>query len=98
MRYSSIDLQKKIKFIPVINIGVFFLAAINCRKTSNPIIAGVKLLAISACCMLLTTFLWSLLTLIFPRLEDLFFLCSIYTGPLCMSLGLIKFQEKELNT
>ena len=40
------------------------------------------------------TFLGGILSSLFPQLKNLFFLCSIYIGPVCMSHGLIKLQEK----
>lgn len=94
MRYISTELQRRIMFIPVVNLGNFFIAVINCRKTSKPTAMGFKVGVRSICTLFPITFFWGILSALFPPLESLFFLCSIYTGPVCMSYGLIKLQEK----
>ena len=97
MNYISTELQRRIMFIPIVNLGNFFIAVLNCRKTSNPTLMGFKVGFRAVCVCLPVTLLWSALSAVFPQLKDLFYLCSIYIGPVCLSYGLIKLQEKEFS-
>ena len=95
MNYISTDLQKRIMFIPLINLGNFFIAGINCLKSSSPTAMGFKVLVCVFCTVFPITFIGGLLSSLLPQLEALFFLATIYAGPVCMSYGLIKLQEKS---
>ena len=97
MKRISTELQRRIMFIPVVNLGNFFIAVLNCRKASNPTAMGFKVGLRVVCTLLPITLLGSVSSALFPQLEDLFYLSSIYVGPICMSYGLIKLQEKEFN-
>ena len=97
MKYISTELQRNIMFIPLVNLGNFFIAVLNCRKTSRPNVMGLKIGVRTFCILFPITFFWGMLSALFPQLESLFFLCSIYTGPVCMSYGLIKLQEKHFS-
>ncbi len=94
MKYISTELQRRIMFIPLVNLGNFFIAALNCRKTSRPAAMRFKVMVCAACMAVPVALLWGGLSALFPQLEDLFYLCCIYTAPVCMSYGLIKLQEK----
>lgn len=94
MNHISTELQRRIMFIPVVNLGNFFIALLNCRKTSNPTAMGFKVGIRVVCIFLPVSLFWGVLSALLPQLEDLFYLCCIYTGPVCMSYGLIKLQEK----
>lgn len=94
MKHISTELQRRIMFIPVVNLGNFFIAVLNCRKTSRPTAMGFKVGVRAVCATLPVALFWGILAALFPQLEDLFYLCCIYTGPICMSYGLIKLQEK----
>ena len=94
MKYITTEVQRRIMFIPVLNLCNFFIAVLNCRKASNPTAMGFKVGIRTFCILLPITFLGGILSSLFPQLENFFFLCSIYIGPVCMSHGLIKLQEK----
>jgi hypothetical protein len=94
MKYISTEVQRHIMFIPGLNLCNFFIAVLNCRKASDPTAMGFKVGIRTFCILLPITFLGGILSSLFPQLENLFFLCSIYIGPVCMSHGLIKLQEK----
>lgn len=94
MKHISTEAQRRIMFIPLVNFCNFFIAVLNCRKAANPTNLGFKVGVCTVCILLPITFLSSVLTAKFPQLEDLFFLGTIYVGPLCLSYGLIKLQER----
>ena len=94
MKYISTEVQRKIMFIPVLNLGNFFIAVLNCRKASRPNAMGLKVGIRIFCILLPISFLGGMLSALFPQLESVFFLSTIYIGPVCMSHGLIKLQEK----
>lgn len=96
MNYISTELQRRIMFIPVVNFGNIFIAFLNCTRSPRPVLMGSKVGIRFTCSVLPVCIFWSILSVLFPQLEELFWLCFIYTGPLCMSYGLIKLQEKEL--
>ena len=93
MNGISVEIQRKIMFIPVVNLGNFFIAVLNCRKTSNPTAMGFKVGGLALCILFPIAFFWGMLSALLPQLKDLFSLCCIYTAPVCMSYGLIKLQE-----
>lgn len=95
MNYISTELQRRIMFIPLLNLGNFFIAAYNCRQTSHPVAMNFKLCVRAFCMAVPVSLFWSILSSLLPQLEDLFWLCCIYTAPLSMSYGLIKLKEKE---
>ena len=94
MNYISTEMQRRIMFIPLVNLGNFFIAVLNCRKTSKPTAMGFKVGVRALCILFPITFFWGMLSVLLPQLEDVFSLCCIYTAPVCMSYGLIKLQEK----
>lgn len=96
MKLISTETQRRIMYIPFVNITNFFIAAYNCGKAANPISMKFKAMICVVCHLLPLSFLWSLLSAWFPQQEHLFFLCAIYTEPLVMSWVLIKFQHKYL--
>lgn len=95
MTYISTNVQKKIMYIPFVNITNFFVAVHNCGKAQNPGKMKLRCFGFALCSLIPFTFLCSILSRLFPVLEDFFFLFAIYTGPLIMSYGLIRIQEKK---
>ena len=96
MNYISTDLQRRIMFIPIVNFGNCFIAAINCFKSPRPAAMGFQLGIRFFCYAFPITFFWGILSAVLPQLEDLFYLCCLYSAPLFISYGLIKWQEKVL--
>lgn len=94
MKYISTEVQRHIMFIPVLNLCNFFVAVLNCRKASRPSAMGVKVGIRTFCILLPISLLGGMLSAVFPQFESIFFLITIYIGPVCMSHGLIKLQEK----
>lgn len=94
MKYISTEVQRRIMLIPVLNLGNFFIAVLNCRKASRPNAMGLKVGICTFCIFLPIAFLGGMLSALFPQLENVFYLSTIYIGPVCMSYGLIKLQEK----
>lgn len=94
MKYISTELQRRIMFIPMINLGNFLIAVLNCRKTSKPTAMGFRVGIRALCIVLPISLLGGMLSALFPQFENIFFLIAIYIGPVCMSHGLIKLQEK----
>lgn len=95
MKYITTEVQRRIMFIPVLNLCNFFLAVLNCRKTSKPTVMGVSVGICAFCIVLPISLLSGILSTLFPQFENIFFLITIYIGPVCMSHGLIKLQEKH---
>ena len=94
MNYISTAIQRRLMFIPIVNLGNFFIAVLNCRKTSRPTTMGFRVGVCTVCCAFPIAFLCGILSALFPQLKDLFSLCCIYTAPVCISFGLIRLQEK----
>lgn len=93
---DSIETQKKIMYIPIVNVGVLFLCLYNCLQRRITDKQTMKLFFYVLRYALPVGLLWMCLSKALPSLEWLFGLCTMYLTPLAMSYGLIKYQENEL--
>ena len=96
MSYISAKTQRKLMFIPLVNVLNFFIALHNAGKSPDPRKMRFQICVTVVCCLLPFTFLCSLLMRVFPSAEDIISLCAIYLGPIILSYGCINVQEKEL--
>ena len=94
MRYISTETQRKIMLIPLVNMANIFI----CLNNNIYMHANTKLVLKSLvylfCYTLPVGFLWMLICSIVPAMADILYPLMMYVMPLCMSYGLIKYQEK----
>jgi len=94
MRYISTETQRKIMLIPLVNMANIFI----CLNNNIYMHANTKLVLKSLvylfCYTLQVGFLWMLICSIVPTMADILYPLMMYVMPLCMSYGLIKYQEK----
>ena len=96
MKRMPIETQKKLMYIPVLNVINFFALVfnLNCAK-----VLFADLIKSQFYIWGYTIPVWFVLSLaarLLPSLEIVFYFFILYFCPLAMSFGSIKFQEKYL--
>ena len=93
---ESIEAQKKIMYIPIVNVGVLYICMYNCLKRRLTDRQTMKIFPYLFGYAVPVGLFWMIMSKTIPSLEWLFGLCTMYLTPLAMSYGLIKYQENEL--
>ena len=96
MNMVSIDTQKKLMYIPFVNIVNFIILFLNLRCVKVSVAGLMKAFVYILGYGFPVWFAFSAAARLFPALYLLFFFCTIYFGPLAVSYGSIKYQEKYL--
>ena len=96
MNPISTKAQRKIMFIPIINIFNLFICLLNCCCKRIPMITFLKVYLSLFGYTLPPALVYGILLHIFPTFEQVLTPLAIYLIPLIMSFGLIKFQEKYI--
>ena len=96
MQYISAKTQRKIMFVPVLNLLTIFICLSNTlrmqvsRKVSMQIFPYLLRYAV------LPGILWVLVVGLIPKVATVIYPIVMYAWPMCVSYGLIKYQEKYL--
>lgn len=92
----SLETQRKLMYIPIVNIANLFILVYNSRclniKPKTTFMVFPYLFGYT----IPVALFWGLLMYFLPGLRELLYLCSLYTTPLCMSFGILKYEEKYL--
>lgn len=96
MNLISIETQKKLMYIPVVNIINLWVLFINLMRAKVSDERVMKAVLYPFCHMVPVWFVCTALGRIVPGIGLLFGLCIVYLCPIAMSYGSIKFQEKYL--
>lgn len=97
MRTISTSKQKKMAFIPIVNLLTIFFTLINCIYLRTPIKAWVNLFLYLLIYAFPSAIFWMVVAQLFPSLSTFCSLATSYMSPMLMSIGLIRFQRKYLN-
>lgn len=97
MKLISTTIQKKMAYIPIINILTLWCTLGNIIYLQTPFSIWMKVYKYLLIYMIPSAIFWMLLASLFPSLETVCSLATSYITPLLMSIGLIRFQEKHLN-
>lgn len=93
----STKTQKKIAFIPLINISTLFFTLYNCICLRIPMKDWMKIYLFLLCSVVPSAVFWMVLAKMVPELSPICSILTMYITPLCMSFGLIRFQRKYLD-
>lgn len=96
MEITSIETQKKLMFIPLLNVINFGILFLNLRYTKVSFANFIKLLLSILGFVFPICFGFSVVAKLLPSIWWVFYICTIYLGPLAMSYVSIRFQEKYL--
>lgn len=91
----SVETQKIIMFIPIINICMPLLWLNNCYYWSYSTITGLKGAFYSALYAIVVILVLRALSWAFPSIFNLLQYLAMYLGPLAMGIGLVRFQDKN---
>ena len=96
MRTVSSDTQKKLIFLPIINVLPFFIAIYNMIALNEGPRVLFKLYGYILIYSILPGIVGIILCQMLSQLLMPIYLCLLYVIPLLTSIGVIKFQEKHL--
>ena len=96
MNLISIETQKKLMYLPVVNILNFWVLFINLMRAKVSDGRVMKAVMYPFCHTVPIWFVCTALSRMFPGIAFLFGLGIVYLCPIAMSYGSIKFQEKYL--
>ncbi|MBR2890733.1 MAG: hypothetical protein IKC09_10715 [Oscillospiraceae bacterium] len=92
----SIETQKKLMYIPLLNIANVFIVFLNLRQSKGSGASLVKIFVYVLGYLIPVWFVFSAAAKVWPDLYPVFSTCLMYCGPLALSWGSIKFQEKYM--
>lgn len=98
MRYINTKTQRKIMFYPVINIVNIFICLNNTLTMRTNLKQTMRVFPYLFGYAVLPGILWVLVVGLLPIVAKTIYPLVIYLWPLCMSYGLIKYQEKYLES
>lgn len=93
----SIESQKKIMWIPLVNIVNIVTLPFRIRGLEIGTHAWWMLFAYAFGSFFVGFAFFRLVTMPFPQGSPIHFICNLYLFPVLMNYGLIKYQEKYLN-
>ena len=96
MNLISIETQRKLMYIPFLNLLNYFIWFINIVRAKVPTSCWAKGFWSIVVHAIPVWFVCTALGRIIPGIVAIAWICTIYFTPLAMSYGSIKFQEKYL--
>ena len=91
----SVETQKIIMFIPIINICMPLLWLNNCYYWSYSTKITLKGFFYSALCAVAVILVMLALSWVFPSIFNVLSYLTMYLGPRAMGIGLVRFQDKN---
>ena len=97
MRYISTKTQRKIMFFPVINIATIAICLNNARCVRANVTLTMRAFPYLFGYAGVPGLLWVFIVGLLPTVAKTIYPIVVYIWPLCLSYGLIKYQEKYLD-
>ena len=96
MKPIEVHTQKRLIYIPFVNLFTIFITLINCIFLRTPIRVWIRMFPYLLCYSLPSSLIWAAVAHIFPSLTGICEVATMYFTPMFMSYGLIRFQKKHL--
>ena len=93
MKPVSIATQKKLLWIPIVNISILYIWIYNAFMLKVRCMDVLKSNLVMFACAIPGAILMLLVSNYYPALEELMSVICSYLIPLCLGYGLIRFQE-----
>ena len=97
MRYISTNTQRKVMFLPIINLITLVLCLNNVLYVKAGMNRVMRIFPYLLRYAGLSGLLWVLFSGLFPSVARILFPVVAYLWPLCLSYGAIKYQEAYID-
>ena len=97
MRYISTETQRKIMFVPIINIMTLAFCLNNTVHVKADMMLVMRIFPYLFGYAGLPGLLWVLFVGFLPTVANIMYPIVMYLWPLCLSYGAIRYQEKYID-